>query len=348
MENATQQPKSFFNKPEGQTGKVFIVLIAIAAAIGLYLLLPYIITMLQNTLHAMFLFAGVAFILFLVTNKKIRSLVSWGFQVFMKKLTGVFVELNPIAILRVHIDNLVIRRDGMKENMDSLAGSVRKLERKISANKDFVKEQMTFTKAAMEKDTARSRNQAYLSSRKAGRRRDSTLKFGDLLSRMKKIYEIMTKMNENLGIFISDLTDDVDFREEEYKMITESHGALKAAESILQGSPDERAMFELALEKLEENVSLKLGTMDRIMDMSEGFLETMDIEKGVMAEDGLAMLEEFEGGAFEDFFNDFDPAKAKAEMTGDKKASFQRNVGEMKSTMENSSIDRNEKTGKYF
>jgi hypothetical protein len=164
---------------------------------------------------------------------------------------------------------------------------------------------------------------------------------------MKKIYEMMLKMHENLGFFISDLTDDVDFREEEYKMVKESYGALKSAESILQGNPDERAMFELALEKLEENVSMKLGTMDRIMDMSEGFLETMDIEKGVMAEDGLLMLEQFEKGAFDDFFKEFDPAKTKEMLSVEGKANFEKNVGSMRMTMKKESIEKNSNK-KYF
>jgi hypothetical protein len=152
MEN-TAQPKSFFQKPEGTTGKVFIALLVAVGAIGAYLLLPFIITLLQNTLHAMFLFAAVAFIVFLVSNKKVRLLFSYGFQSVMKWITGVFVELNPIRILRIHIDNLTIRREGMKENMNNLAGSIRKLERKIVDNKDFVKEQLTFTKSAVEKGT---------------------------------------------------------------------------------------------------------------------------------------------------------------------------------------------------
>lgn len=347
MENSVQQPKGFFQRPEGKTGKVFIALIAVGAAIGLYLLLPFIITLLQNTLHAMLLLGAIAFLLFLVTNKKVRMLVSYGFQSFMRYITGVFVELNPIRILRIHIDNLTIRREGMKENMDNLAGSIRKLERKIASNKDFVKEQLTFTKSAVEKGTDSAQKQAWLAARRADRRRQSTIKFGDLLERMKKIYELMLKMHDNLGFFISDLTDDVDFREEEYKMVKESYGALKSAESILQGNPDERAMFELALEKLEENVSLKLGTMDRIMDMSEGFIETMDIEKGVMAEDGLLMLEQFEQGAFDDFFKEFDPTKTKEMLSTEGRESFNKNVATMKNSMKNEAIQKNAK-GKYF
>jgi len=343
----TQKPKSFFEKPEGQTGKIVIGLAVIAGAIGLYQILPFLITMLQNTLHAMFLFGAVAFILFLVTNKKIRTLVSWAFKVFMRKITGVFVELNPIAILRIHIENLVVRRDGMKENMSGLAGSIRKLERKIASNKEFVTSQMKFTKSAVAKGTDSSKKQAWIASRKAARRKESTLKFGELLTRMQKIYDVMNKMYDNLGIFITDLTDDVDFREEEYKMITESHSALKAAESILEGSPDERAMFELALEKLEENVSLKLGTMDRIMDMSEGFIENMDIENGVMAEDGLLMLEEFENGSFDTFFNEMDPEKTKETLSGDRKTSFNNNVAGMKMDMKANGLNKNSKN-KYF
>jgi hypothetical protein len=112
-------------------------------------------------------------------------------------------------------------------------------------------------------------------------------------------------MYEVSGYVIEDLKDDVQQKEIEYKTIKQAHAALVSSMSILNGDPNERAMFELALEKMEEEVSLKLGTMDRFMDMSASLVTSIDIEQGIFAEDGMLMLEEYEKGGFDSFLNDF-------------------------------------------
>jgi phage shock protein A len=303
MENSLEKGvKSFFDKPEGKVGKIFLVLFGIVAAIGLYKALPYIITLLTNTLHAMFLLGAVVLIIFLVTNKKVQNLFKFGFQMLMRYITGIFVELNPIAIIRIHIENLEKNHVKMNEHIIKLAGEIRGLERKINENKQDIERSLKIASSAKEKE---EKGQAWIEARKAGRRRDGTIKLTDLLTKIQKIYSVLKKMYEVSGYVIMDLKDDVEQKEIEYKTIKQAHAALVSSMSILNGDPNERAMFELALEKMEEEVSQKLGTMDRFMDMSASLVTSIDIEQGIFAEDGMRMLEEYENGGFDSFFNDF-------------------------------------------
>jgi len=301
--NLEKQAKSFFSRPEGKVGKVFLVLIGIAAIIGLYKALPYIIILLQSTLHAMFLLGGIVLLIFLVTNKQIRTLFSFGFKMLMRFITGIFVELNPIAIIEIHIENLEKNHEVMNVHIGKLSGEIRGLERKIADNKQNIEKSLKIASSAKEKS---EQGQAWIEARKAGRRRDGTIKLSDLLSKIQKIHTVLKKMFEVSGFVIEDLKDDVEQKKIEYKTIRQAYAALSASMSILNGDPNDRAMFELALEKMEEEVSQKLGTMDRFMDMSASLVTSIDIEQGVFAEDGMRMLEEYEKGGFDSFFNDFD------------------------------------------
>jgi hypothetical protein len=303
MENSLEQGvKKFFDKPEGKVGKGFLVLIGLGLLFVLYKALPYILILLTNTLHAMLLLGAILLIIFLVTNKKVQMLFSFGFQMVMRWITGVFVELNPIAIIRIHIENLKHNHSAMDVHIGALGGEIRGLEAKIKDNKQNIEKSLRIASSAKESD---QKGQAWIEARKAGRRKDGTIKLTDLLTKLKKIYDVLTKMYEISGFVIEDLEDDVQNRETEYISIKKAHAALMSSMSIIKGNPNERAMFELALEKMEEEISTKLGTMDRFMDMSANLVAGIDIEQGIFAEDGMLMLEEYEKGGFDAFLNDF-------------------------------------------
>ena len=53
-------------------------------------------------------------------------------------------------------------------------------------------------------------------------------------------------------------------------------------------------MFDLALEAIAVDVSQKVGEMERFMDMSANFMDSIDLQNGVFEEEGLRMLEEWE------------------------------------------------------
>jgi len=340
-ENFEFSGKTFFQKPEGKVGLVVIILSVIAICIGLYYLLPFILILLTNTLHAMFLIGVIALILFLVTNKRIQNIVSYSFKSIMQWLTGIFVELNPIRIMKIYIQNLKNNLLKMNEHIINLAGQIHLLERKIDSNKEEVEQSLKIASSAKESN---KNMEAWKNARKAERRRQNTIKLSELLMQIKKVHKVLARMYEVSGYVIEDLEDDIAQKEIEYKTIKEAHAALKSSMSILNGNPDERAIFELALEKMEEDVCKKLGTMDRFMDMSESLLTSIDLEQGVFAENGMLMLEEFEDGAFDDFFKDFDTKAVKNKMSDTERKEFD---SDLKSFNNSQTIEKDSK-GKYF
>jgi hypothetical protein len=64
--------------------------------------------------------------------------------------------------------------------------------------------------------------------------------------------------------------------------------------SIISGDKDKRAMFDMALEAIADDVANKVGEMERFMDLSENFMRSVDLQNGVFEEEGLKMLEMWE------------------------------------------------------
>jgi len=128
----------------------------------------------------------------------------------------------------------------------------------------------------------------------SGRLRDSNVKLEDLYTKMEVLYRVLNKMHENSAILVEDVTDQVMVKEQERKAITAGNSAMKSAMSIIKGDTDKRAIFDQALEAIADDVSNKVGEMERFMEMSEGFMQSMDLQNGVFEEEGLKMLEKWE------------------------------------------------------
>jgi hypothetical protein len=133
-----------------------------------------------------------------------------------------------------------------------------------------------------------------LKARKAGRLQESNMKLEDLYKRMEVLYRVLTKMYENSEIMLEDLQDQVVVKEQEYKAIKASHSAIRSAMSVLSGNPDQKYMYDMALEAMAEDVGQKVGEMERFMDMSKNIMDSIDLQNGVFEEEGINMLEQWE------------------------------------------------------
>ena len=133
-----------------------------------------------------------------------------------------------------------------------------------------------------------------LSSRRAARLRESNQKYQVLLDKMDVLNRVLNRMHQTSEVLLEDTRDQVSLKIEERKAIRASHGAMKSAMSVINGNPDQRAMFDAAMENIAEDVANKVGEMERMMELSQDFMSSVDLQNGVFADEGLRMLEEWE------------------------------------------------------
>ncbi|MCG8802322.1 PspA/IM30 family protein [Tenacibaculum finnmarkense] len=289
MENFA--PKSFWEKPEGKTGMFFTALLAGGSMYFLYKALPYLINIVENTLHLGLLLAGLGALIYMILDPKMRNLVFYMYKSFMRWITGLFILIDPIGILKSYIDDLKDNLKKMNKQIAVLKGQMRRLQQIMNENKKNINNNLKLASAAKEKD---KKGIMILKSRKAGRLRESNLKLDELYRKMEILYRVLTKMYENSEILVEDIEDQVLVKEQERKAIRASHSAMKSAMNIISGNNDKKEMFDRALEAIADDVSMKIGEMERFMEMSNGFMDSIDLQNGIFEEEGLDLLDKWE------------------------------------------------------
>ncbi len=285
------EQKSFWQRPEGITGALLLTGIVAGGLWWLNSMLPTIIALASNTLYLSAMLAALAGVVYMVLDPKMRNLVWYLYTSFTRWITGLFVQINPIGILKSYISDLEKNLKNLSKQIGALRGQMRQLKGTMDTNNADIQKNLTL--ANKSKQTGDDKNTA-LSARKAGRLQEANAKYEVLYNKMEVMYRILTRMYENSEIMLDDTRDQVNIKEQEYKAIKASHSAIQSAQSILKGSPDQRAMFDLALEALATDVSTKVGEMERFMDTSRNLMDTIDLQNGVFEEDGLRLLEQWE------------------------------------------------------
>ena len=285
------KPKGFWQRPEGVAGGMFLAAIVLGGGYALYKILPTLIALAENTLYLAGLLAALAAVVYIVLDPKMRNLIWYMYKSVMRWITGIFVQLDPIGILKSYIESLKDNLGSMNTQISRLKGQMYKLSEMIKQNQRDIKNNLGMASKA--KETGREAIMV-LKARKAGRLQESNMKLEDLYKRMEVLYRVLTKMYENSEIMLEDLQDQVLVKEQEYKAIKASHSAIRFAMNILSGNSDKKYMYDMALEAMADDIGQKVGEMERFMDMSKNFMESIDLQNGVFEEEGLQMLETWE------------------------------------------------------
>ena len=215
----------------------------------------------------------------------------YGYKSIMRSITGLFVQIDPIGILKSYVEDLQDNLVKMRKQIGILKGQIRKLQTLMEDNDRTIDDSMKMASAAKDKGME---NQVVLNTRKAARLKESNEKYNVLLQKMQVMYRILTKMHQNSEILLEDTKDQVNLKEQERKAIRTSHSAMKSAMSVMSGDPDKRAMFDAAMEAVTDDVANKVGEMERFMEMSSNLMQSIDLQSGVFEEAGMEMLEKWE------------------------------------------------------
>lgn len=291
MENTEFKSKSFWSRPEGTTGALFLA--AIFGGVG-YLVFTNMVAItafIGGTIGLVASLLVLGAIIYMVLDPKMRTLVGYMYKSIMRWVTGVFVTIDPVGILKNYIDDLKDNLKKMSSQIGSLKGQMRKLKTIVGDNNKDIEKNMAIARKAKQMGDQKN---MMLSSRKAARLKESNTKYSQLHSKMSILYKVLSKMYTNSEILLEDTVDQVKVKEQERKAIRASHSAMSSAMSIIKGDGDKRAMFDQAMEVIADDVSNKVGEMERFMEMSSDFMNSVDLQNGVFEDQGLKMLEEYE------------------------------------------------------
>lgn len=291
MANQLKQ-KSFWEKPEGKTGAIFLIgIFALIAYAVLSVGIGAIVGFAATLIGKIAIFGALALVIFMALDKKNRSVISYMYQSIMRKITGIFVTIDPIGILKNYVSDMEKNLKKLGKQIGEIKGQMRKLKTIVTENNASIEKNMAIAKQAKKLGDEK---QLILNSRKAARLKDSNTKYVALHKKLSVLYRVLTKMYTNSEILLEDTKDQVRVKEQEAKAIKASHSAMRSAMSIIKGDPDKRAMFDQAMTHIADDVANKVGEMEQFMEMSSDFMNSIDLQNGLFEEKGLQMLEQYE------------------------------------------------------
>ncbi|MGE5355040.1 MAG: hypothetical protein ACM3PT_02295 [Deltaproteobacteria bacterium] len=285
------QNKTFWQRPEGKTGAIFLGGLILGGGYLLYNFLPQILAFAQGTLGLAVVILVIGAVLYMALDPKMRALVSFMYKSVMRWVTSLFVKIDPISVLKTYVDDLKGNLEKMGRQIGLLRKQMHQLKEVIFNNQKELKENLSLASDAKEDNKT---DEMILKSRKAGRLKESNIKLEELYKKMEILYRVLDKMERNSKIMLEDIQDQVTIKERERIAMRASHSAMKSAMDIIKGDKDKRAVFDMALEAVADDVSKKVGEMERFMDISENFMKSIDLQNGIFEEEGLKLLEQWE------------------------------------------------------
>jgi len=288
---ATVTPKSFFERPEGNTGYALIFGGVLLAAILFYNFMDKIILLLENTLYAGFLGAIILVVIAGAMNPKLRATISYMFRAACRKITATFIEIDPIGILKSYIEDMGKQIGKVQGHITELRGQMGRLKQSINDKVD--KQNHSLQLAQQAKKSGKAKELA-LNTRSAGRSKDAIKRLNQVYDKMEVLYRVLNNMKEKLDFLLRDTIDTVEVKEDEFKSINAAHKAMSAAKKLIAGEGGKKALFEQTMQHIADDVGMKMGEMEDFMSMSENFMDNVDLEEGVFSEEGMKMLEDWE------------------------------------------------------
>jgi len=296
--NLGQDLKSFWSRPEGKTGMIFIVLAAAALVYGWGQIVPFIVSMLADTLHMVYLAAILGAVLFVIFSPRTHLM----FRLLMRAITGMIINIDPIGILKDHLSQMRKRRDLMSQQISNVSGQIQYLKNIIDKNQALANENMRLaahakkiaTTTADQNEQLRMALQMKAKANQAGRLQKSNLSYQQLLGKLQNIYDLLSKWAVHIDFYIEDTDNEVKQAEIEYKTINTAYRAYRTALAVIKGTGDEKELYNQTMEKLAEEAGRKLGEMEDFQRLAQNFMDTIDLENGAVETEALEKLDAYE------------------------------------------------------
>jgi phage shock protein A len=292
VEDLTKQKvKSFWKRPEGVTGAIFLIGLLVVMGIFSVQIIAFIKGLFLSLFTTVAFFVVVGIIVYVILDPKFRALIWYMYKSIMRWFTGMFVQIDPIGILKSYIEYLYNNLKAMNEQIAKLKGQMSKLSRLIEDNKREMEENLKMAEQAKKKGNMEL---VTINTRQYGRLKETNSRYQALLTKIDLLYKVLSKIHKNSGYLIKDTENEVRMREQERIAIRAGHSAMKSAMNIISGDPDRKMMFDMATEAVVEDVHNKIGEMERFIEVSGSFIDSIDLQNGVYEQAGLDLLEKME------------------------------------------------------
>ena len=301
-----------WQKPEKVAAWAFVALLA---GMGVYywgLIVPYLVDIVFDTVK-LGIGLGTLFVLFLLaTNKRIKAGMWYLGQRIFRTAASIFVNTDPIGIMEDYIRNTEKEARNMEQEVGYIEGANELVKAKINGNRTQMQEYLALADSALrqgEKDSAES----YAS--RAAQLEDYNRRLQPMATTTANVSVVMRQILKAALRQIDASKFKVNLLKDEYALVKRTSSGMRAAMNILRGDPDKKYFFDLATDRVAQDMAQQLGQIKQAMRYSQEFVKEMDIQNGVMSEKGQHLLDKYQKGEFNAIMDNEPPLRTNVAQT---------------------------------
>lgn len=265
--------------------KIFAGVLAIAALILFYYLLPPLITIFAN----LWLLAILALpVVFIVLNP---GAVWSQFKILSWNLTKKMIAGNKIGYMYRYLDYLNSRITKLNGSINNISGIKTKLTRRLSDLENSINNNLAKV-AAYQKD-----NVSELAIRTVSNKISIDTKQKEAL--LPKIVDVEAQEKYLIELYDAWVADSLDLKytldakAEEYTLLKELAEATGTASEFLKGNSEEYKLYQESLNQIEAAASSYTANIENFTRQVQPILETISSDRTMSEDAGLRLVEEY-------------------------------------------------------
>ena len=286
-------PKSFWSKKEGTPGMILMIAAALAGAYGLYIALPFLITLVTNMLYLGLLGGALAGLVFLVMNGTVQTLAKNIFQSVCRGIATCYTTIDPIGILRNQLDDMVKAKSELDQTVQKFAGSDNKLTADINQKTALVQTLMgKADELGRRIDAGQFKNPDDLETAKlqketweanAGLEYQGIQQLQELEKQTADMLEKFRHWSRVSDAKIDRMKIKVDFYAKQRAAILVAQKTLGIGIRLLRGDPEQLKLVDGAIEYLNDDAAQTIGEIQDFNKLSSKMLLDIDVENSANA-----------------------------------------------------------------
>ena len=301
---------NLWKQPGGTLAKVGLWVMGGSVLWGIYKALPYLIAFTQNVFTLTLLMLGLGCILYVVFSPEMRKILKLLYLQICRKITGLIVEIDPIAILENSINEMKKKLQSVKKRITEIGSTLAGMENKQKEYKKEFEMNVGRVKAIKEKlmkdndeKTRMALNGQLTISQNDITMLDEQIKAqADRITKTKRYLEILEKLEIAATTKIKVAENTVSHKKDEYEQAKKMKSAVQSLTSIFSSSWLTKSMEEqMALNVVSNTINDSIAEMNRLLDGSNDILINYDISSMANASKVDEIIANYDHNGFESF-----------------------------------------------
>lgn len=290
-QSSTPKPaRTFWQRPEGKVGTGIMAGLGVGIAYAFYKALPTLIQLAENTLYLAGLIGIIALLYCIVfVWDRPRTLLFYGLQMISRWVTGNFVELDPVAILKSFVRQMEKRREVIRDRLGRIVGVRRMVEAKIARSEKERQDALRLAKAAQGQGDEDGLN---AHAEIAARRARDIEEYRSMQAQMANIEKLLQRVLRRADYHIQTAQDEANQLADKHTITGAVASATAAAQGIF-GDTDLAEVRDMAAARIRDDYEKRLGELQTLIDLTD-FDHAVDLNQMAFRQEGLAQLQEAE------------------------------------------------------